>query len=394
MGGGRKKWQTEEWPPSWQQAEDWRRRLWSGAWSASPKAQNKAAASRYDSVQVPHPKQNPGSEETEPQSAMGAFHREVQRVLTTAKKADVKLRKLNEERQRRGAQWSAWAKEQKEKFLTQKRQYEADLDRIQNDIATVTAQGREASEAIRTLIARGTVDVAEPMETNTAWEDMIEQQEDDHLSGFFQEALLAARRAGSIPGGMAYPRMDGSAQGMISQATAARLLAAAMSGMPPGPSGLGHPPPGLHPSAATNIHAEAASHGSTATDPVPIHKAAPVQPPYETSPSSRPQPPATETSPNLSHPQASPSAARRPRVPVKGAPVKPVHTGVGLAGTLAGKLEEKRAAMRPFGGLAHGDMSGLNVTLNGQPIDIDIDTGDEHEAPEPTAVPAHTEAPT
>ncbi|CAE7429102.1 CAPN15 [Symbiodinium sp. CCMP2456] len=155
MGGGRKKqWSQAEWQ-EWQQggrqggqSGGRSSRLWSGAWaSASPLARGaERGAERYDRMPVRPAQSSTAAPKTE-NAVTGAdseLNRELQRSLTVAKKADIKIRKLQEEKERRAAQWDAFVLESRKKFLQQRKQYAQDIERINADMLAPTETGQDA----------------------------------------------------------------------------------------------------------------------------------------------------------------------------------------------------------------------------------------------------------
>eukprot|EP00439_Symbiodinium_sp_Y106_P068250 s9_g11.t1 len=252
-GGGRKKWsqqKQQEWE-AWRRSSDgWQRPSWTNAKTTKEE--------RYDSVKVPQAQASAGtsvSVDEVPGTGEGQLHREVQRALTSAKKADMKLRKLQEEKQRRGAQWEAYSKSLKQKYITQRKEYEQDLARIQADMEDALAAGKEASTEVRSLIENGLPRAAPMDETPTGWEELLAQSDDTQVSGFLKDAMAMAQAGRRVPAVEAT-----SSSALMSREAAARLLAATMLGVPPGlrqvdlPVGLGHEElPGAAPGAPAPV---------------------------------------------------------------------------------------------------------------------------------------------
>ena len=290
-------------------------------------------------MKIPQPAQQgaDSSSSTPISASVGFLPNDVQRSLTVAKKADVRIRRLQEERVRRTTQWELFMKKTKSDFMEQQKQFQQDLQRIQSDIDAATTTGREASEVVKQLVLYGAPQTeADDSGQAAAWDELMKDEDEEHAAapGFFQDALQAAsygRQAAMNPHG-----------GMMTAEAAARLLAAAMAHLPQvgdmsGPAGpqpaYGTGPPAPHPEAA-NV-ASTQNPSGTATHPAP--------PPYIPSPS---HPGAVRPPMGLSPQPGGPSPGKKQRVPVKGAPLQPVHTAG--PGQMQDRLNAKRHAMRPF----------------------------------------------
>ncbi|CAE7884665.1 unnamed protein product [Symbiodinium microadriaticum] len=356
MGGGgrRKQWSQQEWR-DWQSSEHWQ--LWRGAkQSASPKAKANAIPLRYDSMPVEQPRVQTSLLPTGEEYASTGdadLNREIQKSLTVAKKADVRLRKLQEEKARRAVQWEAYATDVRNKFLAQRKQFEQDRERLQTEMVATMETGQEASAHLRRVVDQGVparMEVTE--EDNAAWAALTTPSQEPAPSGFLREAMSAVHAARRSPPGLEATAPT-AGQGLVTQEAAAQLLAAVIANMP----NVGAP---------TGMAAPGGTHG-------------PPPAPYVPSPSTRRPEAAEAPSPTPTQSKASPPKREpRVRVPVKGAPLQPVHTGVGLAGSLGAKLDMRRNAMAPFGN-PDALAATLPFTLNGQPTKIatDIDTDDD-----------------
>ena len=413
MGGKRQPWKKQgnsqgqgNWRgESWDAAPPWQ--LWRGSWSPRQKAD------RYDSVAVATSAAPTQPVATASGSGKSELMKEIQRYLSSARRADTRVRKLGEEKLTRGAQWEKWAKEAKEKFIRQRKQYESDLLRIDECIALATKEGQDASQMVQALVDHGLAakKPQEMPEAEAMWDSMMEVDDLESETGFMREALIAARRASPagpvpLPGALATPD------------SAARLLAQAMQYMPgfagsmpapghpsapasagPGPilqpaHPPGPPPPGppglVHPSGTVQTHPPAAAANPKA-HPEAAHAAeeAPGAP-YLGSPDPAriDLMKAAPAAPAASPPHRSRSGTR---APVKGAPLHPVHTGTGLVGSLACKLEAKRSAIAPFGSAVAHAKAAPAFTLNGQehafPVE-EIDVEDDDIDLEATALPS------
>ncbi|CAE7572527.1 hypothetical protein AK812_SmicGene21545 [Symbiodinium microadriaticum] len=213
--------------------------IWPGSWSASPKGRA-VPKLRYDQMQLPASlsKDTRGSGE-EPASGNSDMMREIQRMVTMARRADGKVRRLQDAKAKREAQWVLFEKKSKADFLEQKRLFEAEIKRITDEIEEATKQGVNASVEAQDLAANGLKPKEPPaeMEDSDPWSRLL-QEDVAQEHGFLGETLRAARQASSAaPSGPSDGRM-------AHPADAARLLAATLAALPPGTdlSQLGLPP--------------------------------------------------------------------------------------------------------------------------------------------------------
>ncbi|CAE7903521.1 ML4 [Symbiodinium sp. KB8] len=180
---GQGNWRGESWDaaPPWQ--------LWRGSWSPRQKAD------RYDSVAVATSAAPTQPVATASGSGKSELMKEIQRYLSSARRADTRVRKLGEEKLTRGAQWEKWAKEAKEKFIRQRKQYESDLLRIDECIALATKEGQDASQMVQALVDHGLAakKPQEMPEAEAMWDSMMEVDDLESETGFMREALIAAR---------------------------------------------------------------------------------------------------------------------------------------------------------------------------------------------------------
>ena len=326
--------------------------VWQGAYSP------RMSRPQFDKMILPSGSaiSDSSSAQTE-EPSHSALMREVQKSLSQARKADHKVRRLREDKKKKAAQWELFVKESKEAFLAEKRRFQTSIEKIEEDIRTATEAGKDSSSMVQALVLRGLdakQSASAPMlEEDQAWEDLMKEAEAPTEPGFFSEALKAAER-------MRMPRQqpvhpDGR---LMTQEAAARILQMAMASMPPEhmPTVVSTgPPPGLGGSAGPSAPPMTAPSG-------------PAEP-YMGSPSTRDAELLRATdraAPSENIPSPSPPSSLKPsrqRIPVKGAPLQPVHTGTGQAASLAGKLEAKRDAMRPFGIPSE---TAFQATLNGQ----------------------------
>ncbi|CAE7514494.1 unnamed protein product [Symbiodinium sp. CCMP2592] len=340
--GGKKAWQPQDWS-DWssssyapRQGAPWK--LWPGAQpTASPRSKK-----HYDQMPLPS---DASARKGKGKSGQPVLQEEgedmmtdIQRAVTRARKADIRVRKLKEDRDRKKQQWKLWEKSHKEEYVKQKQRYEAALARIETEVQEATSQGQTAAREVQD-IANGKKPTRElvDQEAENAWDAFIGTTEETAApEAFLQDALSAAATAGHNPhGGIPGGRI-------MSPEVAAQLLQATLANLPPGFCLTSVPG-----AAMGQANAQEAGTGKP-----PL--AEPTAAPPGLSTQQVPFPP----SPSTSHPEmgvgyaaASPGTRGKttPRQPVKGATLHPVHTGPGPGDKLASKLEAKRQAMQPFG---------------------------------------------
>ena len=230
--------------------------------------------------------------------------------------------------------------------MAERQRFEADLQKIEADIHASTVSGQEAAKQVQALV-NGT-EAARPtaMATDGAWEALISGPDPVEESGFLREALRAAR---TIPS--SGPRPPNGQEGqMMTAEQAARLLQATLA-MLPGNLGV---PAGSYMPGPSNPNQD-----TTKAPTSEVQVGASLPPGFGPAPfPGSPSHPKVETAQAgmSGFPMTSPGSRPKTgnRVPVKGAPVHPVHTlrsGEGLAEKLDAKrqLERQRSALQPFG---------------------------------------------
>ena len=103
----------------------------------------------------------------------------IQKALTGARKADQKVRKLTQDKATKEAQWRQYGKDMKETCEREHRKFLKDLERIDDDLENVLAQGYDAAELVKRLATQGLTALQRPapMEedhsTSTCWEELL-----------------------------------------------------------------------------------------------------------------------------------------------------------------------------------------------------------------------------
>ena len=221
-----KQWEGQQWH-DYNAHGKWQ--LWPGSRHARQQASQQEL--RYDAMEV-STSQTQAKEDADPTdvgSVASQRNRAIQQALTKAKKADGRARKLKEERERREAQWKAFAKSMQARYVRNREQYEADLLRLDEELQATKRQGAEAADLV-TAIVTGQIPEAQDagMEQDTEWENLIAEN-DRAPEGYLQAALQAAARGA--------PRAGGPAR-------ASQALGTVTAG-PPGPPGYPSVPPGF-----------------------------------------------------------------------------------------------------------------------------------------------------
>ncbi|CAE7877966.1 unnamed protein product [Symbiodinium sp. KB8] len=373
-------------------------KYWEGAWSPR---QQKPTEMRYDQMVVPEANWEPA----EPSSdGTPTFHQALQRTLTTAKKLDMKLRKLAAEKERRQKQWHKYEEDFKRAFAKQKRNFEADLKKLDQEVMDAHEAGNVASAQVKALAIRGAPPPPQEdaMEVEEAWSSLWRSVgEPPSGATFLQEALHAAESSGfpvhgvvAPPGlaGMEHPpvptasvttfghpaappqappMMDAHSgpteaeQAVLRKYMGQMQRAAWESQQPRPPSHVPGPPPPAPPLVAATLIAP------LPTGPIPPGGYSAAPSPGNTAHRAEPYPPASPTpvlttdgepskrtetgeEANLEHAAPTGPAAPSKRAPLKDATKKPPAHGslgsVALKEKLDDKREVARQAMQPFGG--------------------------------------------
>ncbi|CAE7241074.1 unnamed protein product [Symbiodinium necroappetens] len=166
---------------------------WRGAWSPRQRAEEE----RYDQVQL-----RTEQSDHDPRDAGGgktAFLLAVQKAVTLARRHDVKLRKLNEEQENRQKLWKQYVEDTKRKFAKQKREFEADIQRLEADKISTLEAGQMAAAQVKAIIVGQSrpSQAAPPLDPNEAWATLW-QSTSAAPSGatFLDDAMTAAAMCG------------------------------------------------------------------------------------------------------------------------------------------------------------------------------------------------------
>ena len=166
---------------------------WKGTWSPRHRAEEE----RYDQVQL-----RMEASEQDPRDAGGgktAFLLAVQKAVTLARRHDVKLRKLTEEQDSRRKLWKQYVEDIKRKFAKQKREFEADIQKLEADKISTLEAGQMAAAQVKAIIVGQSrpPQAAPPLDPNEAWATLW-QEPSSAPSGatFLDDAMTAAAMCG------------------------------------------------------------------------------------------------------------------------------------------------------------------------------------------------------
>ena len=155
---GRQAWASDSAPPwhgqqdSQQGSQSFTWSYWGGPWKPKAGKDGTAAApsNKFPTyTQTPLPKNHQAadlevSDVAADTTGLNNYMKELQKALSACRKADGKLRKLQDLRCKRESQWSQYQRELKASYLAQKRQYQKDMDALSQDLEYAVAASRQA----------------------------------------------------------------------------------------------------------------------------------------------------------------------------------------------------------------------------------------------------------
>ncbi|CAE7901166.1 unnamed protein product, partial [Symbiodinium microadriaticum] len=216
-----KQWQrpkNDSWQPR-RTREDaqYQYRYWPGSWAVSPRAARKDVPQSYDQVQIDGNRKNGTAQEQRPWRAPHAeatgqlvTMNAIQKALTTARKADGRIRKLVEDKSRKQKQWDKWVQDQRANYVKQKRQFQQDLEKIDLDLSQAEEVGTAAAARVKDIILHGPeasrAEDGHADEDAKEWESLVSDAMMVEPSGFYQEAYQAAQQLQRMAGGAALPK--------------------------------------------------------------------------------------------------------------------------------------------------------------------------------------------
>ena len=249
----------------------------------------------------------------------------VQHAVNVARKAETRLSNLQKEQVTREEKWAAYQLAVKAAFNKEKAKYQKDIQRITTDIAAAVDAQNEAHVMMEYAALNSSASRPEresEREQEAAWDVLMQDAEEDdaaqlrraqgELRAYMEQQSKQARELRELQ-----EQRRRAAQEAHARPTVVRPSTEANPAPPDGQYG-GAPP-------ASGETAAPTGHGG----------------PYVPSPSSRT---GTLLSPSRS-PGVHPRGGAKSREPLKGAPLKPVHTDIPPQASLSDKLLAKRAAM-------------------------------------------------
>ena len=152
---------------------------------------------QYDQIRLPDRAQRYWKQEEEEEPTSGSeLRREIQKALSNARKSDLKVRRLREERRVKEERWKIFQKEAREEFLKEKKRFETALQRIEGEIVAATKSGQDASLMVQNLAVNGMEAKQVPTgeETTEAWDSLIAEEDAPPEPGFLRDAWIAAQQ--------------------------------------------------------------------------------------------------------------------------------------------------------------------------------------------------------
>ena len=345
---------------------------WSGSWHGrwnkpEKKEKSKPVIGSYmdakPNMEDNVPKlQTPAKEEKLPTEHGGDFLRALQKQITTARKAETKARKLQEELLQRHEKWQQFEEDIRTAFKKERMKYNTDIQKLEEDLKDALESAEEAQILLRSVAKSGApcgsstvpedMDVDQKSKDNEAWDTLIagrdaeeEKSDNETIQRWLKQALEASRSD-----------VD-RARTKVREAQANKDASEPQS---PGRAG--------EPSTASASTGPYTSTSPTITDP---YLGSPI--PMATG---RPGTERTTTTPRLRHKQQNAVGVRQP-IKLASKPsgrvhsISPRHPGL----SLAQKLDQKR-------GIGEGGQKG--VMMSTILIDDDPDLVSQPEPLTPT----------
>ena len=280
--------------------------------------------------------------ETEPEdtgSGKTAYLSAVQKAVTTARKHDIRLRKINEEKTSRQRLWQQYVETTKRKFAKQKREYEMDMQKLEADREAALEAGQLAAAQVKAIVVgqKRPEPRTAPLEAEEAWESLWRGVEAAPSGATFLDEAIAAAAASGMD--IEFPGWE-------------EPLPSGMTGeeaRTPVPVVATAAPPGLPPPSYTAMSPGTANARSAPYPTVPIEAKAPDVPHGDLQGHRGPGPHPGQRDLSL---RRTPTHEEAPRPNIKDATKLP-HTRPALGPDIQERLDMKRAqasgaAMRPF----------------------------------------------
>ena len=181
---------------------------WDGQGAAAAPQPNASRFPTYQQTKVTEDSSAPAVEEDVDQAGSDVaqtshFTRDLQRVLTQCRKAEQRLRRLQDQRSTKDKQWQQYQRELKAAFLEQKKQYTRDSAVLDRDLEQALHACNQAVAAVQDM-ASGRAASSAPMQVvhtqaeEDAWDQLVgpSASPDMHVS---QDAVLAQARSAQRP---------------------------------------------------------------------------------------------------------------------------------------------------------------------------------------------------
>ena len=300
--------------------------------------------------------------------------------INLTRKAEQKVRSLQMARERKDALWQKFQEDMKQSWLKETARYNKAIEALDRDIAAAITARDEARGNIRQFFLNGPTTArpqAELEEGAMDWEAMTLGWQHEQQEAHASQAVL--RRALQPPQTPVQGHPGHGVGGLMSPEAAAQLLMATMHGQAlSGAMPLGFPATPTEPVIPDDQSLRSAVPEPNSGKEVPA--------PYVPSPSSRGPEASTSTSPTaLLKPGSVPRSRNQPRMPIKGAPLQPVHTQT--ANSLANKLEARRTQLQSTIGEGHTEEGHIPPMAGqtdhaGKPASLLVDDDDNTEGSE------------
>ncbi|CAE7947451.1 RPS25D, partial [Symbiodinium sp. KB8] len=321
----------------------------------------------YQSIQVDVSSDSArGTGSATPGQPTGPMHG-LQQLLNAARKAEQRVSKLHQQKEKAHLQWKAYDEKMKQEFLREKKKFGQNMERLDREISEALLLQEQARLRVFGVPATSSQDIAAPMEDeDTSWEharETWERESAQDLDGVMERAVAQARAAGLTP---CTPVRARPVQAMtpntrlvdtVGAGAPALVVDPYLAAVPEAAPAPSFTPPGTAPCNA----------GRPPGLEAPLHRQVPKHPGQR----------------DASVPR-QPTSAGPPRNNIKDATKgPPPQAASGL--TLSEKLEMKRAAesqgraMLPFGGAAH-HAAAMATTPAPSIVDDDNDLDEEVDA--------------
>ena len=173
---------------------------WDSAWQQGWKPNQDSGGSilnmRYDQMKTQSVAEKPG-EGMESAAGMTTVQL-MQKAVNTSRKANGKVKRIQQEMETKTQQWDEFQKALKQAFKTQLSQYEEDQQRLERELLEAKQIAKEAEHRLRevaTSMEDQSMDMKEEI-LSDPWEDLIAENpaEDGRIKEFLQKALQQAHQ--------------------------------------------------------------------------------------------------------------------------------------------------------------------------------------------------------